>query len=92
MPEKARAHILVSGRVQHVWFRETAKKKAEEFLVSGWAGNLEDGRVEAFFEGDKDNVEQLIQWAKRGPFFAKVKNLELIWEEYKGEFQDFKIR
>jgi len=86
-----RAHIFVSGRVQGVFFRDSTKRKAKKLGIKGWVKNLPDGRVEAVFEGKKDKVEQIINWAKRGPIFAKVSNLDLEWQEYKGEFSDFEI-
>jgi acylphosphatase len=90
--EKARAHILVSGKVQGVFFRENTRKQAEKLGVSGWVKNLQDGRVEAVFEGNKDNVEKLVKWAKKGPIWANVKDLDVDWENYKGEFNTFEIR
>jgi len=92
MPEKIRTHIFVSGRVQGVWFREGTKKEAQKLGVFGWVSNLEDGRVEAIFEGEKDCVEKMIKWAKRGPIWAKVNGAEVIWEEYKNEFTSFEKR
>jgi acylphosphatase len=86
-----RAHIFVSGRVQGVFFRDSTKRRAKKLGIKGWVKNLPDGRVEAVFEGKKDRVEQIINWAKRGPIFAKVNNLDLEWQEYKGEFSDFEI-
>ena len=103
--EKIRSHIFVSGRVQGVFFRSETCNKAREFGLTGWVKNLEDpyvafgdrdggrrpshGRVEAVFEGDKDKVEKIIEWAKKGPILAKVKKVEIIFEEYKGEFKSF---
>lgn len=92
MITKVRAHIFVSGRVQGVLFRESARRKAKSLNLTGWVRNLQDGRVEAIFEGEKDNVEKMIDWAKEGPILARVENLELEWQEYKGEFNDFKIK
>jgi len=60
--------------------------------VTGWVRNLPDGRVEAVFEGDKAKVEEMINWAKKGPPGAIVNHLDLTWEEYKGEFNNFEIR
>lgn len=90
--KKVRAHIFVSGRVQGVFFRSHTRQKAEEFGVSGWVKNLPDGRVEAVFEGEKEKVEQMIEWAKRGPSVARVNNVDVEWQEYKGEFENFEIR
>jgi acylphosphatase len=89
---KIRARLLVAGRVQGVRYRESCRKKAQEFGVSGWVSNLADGRVEALFEGEKQGVERMVEWAKRGPFWAKVSSFELNEEEYRGEFEGFEIR
>ncbi len=92
MAEKVRVNIFVSGKVQGVYFREKTREKAEEFGVSGWVRNLSDGRVEAVFEGEKDKVEEMVKWARKGPFWAKVNGLEVSREEYKGEFSNFEIK
>jgi acylphosphatase len=89
---KARAHIFVSGFVQGVFFRSNTQERARQLGLKGWVRNLEDGRVEAVFEGEKEKVLKMIEWAERGPEFAKVENIEVNWEEYKGEFDDFEIR
>jgi len=91
MQEKARAHIFVSGKVQGVWYRESTKKNAEKVGIFGWVKNLSDGRVEAVFEGEREAVEKLVSWAKKGPFWAKVRDFEVFWEDYKGEFGSFDI-
>ncbi len=92
MADKVRAHIFVSGRVQRVLFRDGARRKARRLGVAGWVRNLQDGRVEAVFEGEKNKVEEMVNWAKKGPILAKVKELEEEWQEYRGEFNDFEIR
>ena len=89
---KARAHIIVSGRVQGVFFRFTMQEVASGFDVTGWAKNLPDGKVEAALEGNKENVEKVVEWARHGPSGAVVKNVEVNWEEYTGEFKDFSIQ
>jgi len=89
MSEKVRAHIFASGKVQGVFFRENTVKKAQQLGITGWVKNLADGRLEAVFEGEKDKVEKIVNWAKKGPFLAKVYNLEVEWQEYKGEFNNF---
>jgi acylphosphatase len=89
---KVRAHVFVSGRVQGVFYREAARNMAQRLDVKGWVRNLPDGRVEAIFEGEENKVEEIIKWAKKGPIIAKVKNVEVLWEEYEEEFYDFKIR
>ena len=90
--EYARAHIFVRGFVQGVGFRWSMQREARRLGVKGWVRNLPDGRVEAVIEGPKDKVEQLIAWARRGPRSAWVEGVDVYWEEYRGEFDDFHIR
>ncbi|BAW31800.1 acylphosphatase [Methanothermobacter sp. MT-2] len=88
---KVRAHVFITGRVQGVFFRYATQDVAERHNVNGWVRNLPDGRVEAVFEGEKENVEKVIEFCKIGPRGAKVTNIEINWEKYKGEFKNFKI-
>jgi acylphosphatase len=88
---KARAHAYVAGRVQGVFFRNSVADLADSLNVAGWVRNLSDGRVETLLEGDKDNVGKIIEFCKRGPPGAHVSELEIKWEEWQGEFTDFKI-
>lgn len=92
MPEKLRAHIFVSGLVQGVFFRSYTAKKAKELGLTGWVRNLQDGRVEAIFEGEKENIQKMIEWAKKGPSSAEVDGVEFNCQEYKDEFKDFEIK
>ncbi len=89
---KVRAHIFVSGRVQDVGFRLETRWKAKKLGLYGFVKNLSDGRVEVVLEGEKEKVEKLIEWVKRGPFFARVDNIEIKEGEYQGEFDKFEIR
>jgi acylphosphatase len=89
MPERVRAHIFVSGKVQGVFFRQGTDKKAKELGIFGWVKNLPDGRVEIALEGDRDKLEKMVKWARRGPYFAKVKNFVIDWENYASEFKTF---
>lgn len=86
-----RVHIFVSGRVQGVFFRDNTKRKAEELGIFGWVKNLPDDKVEAIFEGERGKVEEIIEWTKKGPSMAQVAGVEVEWQEYKGEFNDFCI-
>jgi acylphosphatase len=88
---KGRAHIFVSGWVQGVFFRDQTQKWATSLHITGWVRNLKDGRVEAIAEGEKESIEDLIGQLKQGPSLARVENVEVSWEDYKGEFKDFKI-
>jgi acylphosphatase len=67
-----RYRVLISGRVQGVFFRDTCRRLAMENGVTGWVRNLPDGRVEAIFEGSADDVGRLVEWARRGPRLAVV--------------------
>ena len=88
---KSRAHVIVSGRVQGVFFRSTTRDEAESRNVSGWVRNLLDGRVEAVFEGDKESVDQLVEFCRKGPPNAIVRSIEVKWEEYQAEFSGFRV-
>lgn len=89
---RIRAHVFVSGRVQGVFFRSRTRYEAKRRNVTGWVRNLSDGRVEAVFEGEKDDVEMLIRFCNGGPPGARVTKVETLREKYAGEFADFRIR
>ena len=88
---KVRAHVLISGRVQGVFFRSETKLLARRLDVTGWIRNLGDDRVEAVFEGNEINVTQLVDFCKKGPSGARVANARVEWEAYTGEFGSFEI-
>lgn len=88
---KVRAHVIVSGRVQGVYFRGNTRNEAQKYGVAGWVQNLPDGRVEAVFDGEEEDVGRVIEFVKKGPSHAKVTDLDIKWEEYNGEFNDFRI-
>ncbi|HDQ06864.1 MAG TPA: acylphosphatase [Candidatus Bathyarchaeota archaeon] len=89
---KVRAHIFVSGRVQGVFFRVETRDEATKRNVTGWVRNTSDGRVEAIFEGNREDVEKMIEFCKHGPPGARVTKIDVHWKEYTGEFNEFKIR
>ena len=86
-----RAHILVEGRVQGVFYRSFTQKQAVKLQLNGWVKNLSDGRVEAVFEGPKDLVEEAIKACRRGPSSAIITNIDIIWETPSGH-PGFEIR
>lgn len=86
-----RAHVYVSGRVQGVFFRDSARKEAELRGVAGWARNLPDGRVEAVFEGPEEAVEAMVRWCGEGTPWAKVEDVEATREDPEG-LEGFRIR
>jgi acylphosphatase len=75
---------VVSGRVQGVFFRDTARRRAEAAGVSGWIRNRPDGAVEAVFEGDPERVEEMVAFSRHGPSRAEVAKVEVIDEEPEG--------
>ena len=89
---KLRIHAIVSGRVQGVLFRHETRRTAKSLGIKGWVKNLPDGRVEVVAEGEKDKINNLIEFLKKGPPAARVDNVDVKTEEYKGEFEDFNVR
>ena len=89
---KRRAHIWISGLVQGVWYRASAKDVARRLGLRGWVRNLPDGRVEIVAEGDEEALKALIDWCWEGPPLARVENVEVVWEPYLGEFSDFTVK
>ena len=80
-----RRRVLVSGRVQGVWFRESCKEQAQAAGVSGSVRNRRDGQVEAVFEGDADAVLAMVTWCRIGPSRAVVTGVDVTDEEPTGE-------
>ena len=88
---EARAHVYVSGRVQGVFFRAETADLARILGLGGWVRNLPDGRVEALFEGEKEDVEKAVDFCRRGPRGAYVSDLNIEWEEWKGDLHTFRV-
>lgn len=89
--KKTRAHVFVIGRVQGVYFRQNTKQVATRHRVTGWVRNLPDGRVEAIFEGDDTDVNEVIEWCHIGPPKAKVEDVDVKFQKYTGEFAEFDV-
>ncbi len=87
---KVSAYVKISGKVQGVFFRATAKKIAEKNQLTGWVKNLSDGKVEAIVSGDKDGVEKFIAWCKDGPEKAEIESVDIIYIEEK-IFKEFSV-
>ena len=88
----ANIHIIISGRVQGVWFRASTKQMAKQLGLTGWVRNTPDGCVEAVFEGEENIINKMIEWCHKGPPLSKVKNVEVKNQEPTNEFIDFSIR
>jgi acylphosphatase len=86
-----RMHVFVSGRVQGVFFRARTRETAQSLKLTGWVRNLYDGRVEAVFEGKDEDIEAMMEWCKKGPPYAIVKQVDASEEQSTGEFRDFQI-
>ena len=94
MTARAKASILISGRVQGVAFRAYTEREAQRLGLHGWVRNLGDGRVEISAAGPRDVVEELITWCHGGSPFAAVKDVEVRWIDGFGDKTDggFEIR
>ena len=86
-----RVRVLVSGRVQGVFFRQRTIRLARSLDCAGWVMNRQDGRLEAVFEGSEAAVEQLVAWCHEGPERAVVDGVEVVDEEPEG-LQGFEVR
>ena len=87
----SRVHVFVSGRVQGVAFRYFVERRAAEIPVTGWVRNVRDGRVEIVAEGEKIDLESFLRFLRQGPRMANVDDLDIVWEDYRGEYADFRI-
>jgi acylphosphatase len=77
--------VIVRGRVQGVFFRTEACDRAASLGLGGWVRNNPDGSVEAVFEGERERVESMVDWCRRGPALAQVENVDVAWEEPQGD-------
>lgn len=87
----ARARVLVSGKVQGVFYRDTTKKEADRRGVRGWVRNLRDGRVEAAFEGEAEKVDEMVAWCRVGSPLSRPTFVERI-DEPEERIAGFEIR
>jgi acylphosphatase len=85
LTEVKRAHVRISGAVQGVGFRYEARDRARSLGLAGFVTNLPDGTVEGAFEGPSERVESMLEWCRSGPGGAEVADLEVDWEEPRGE-------
>jgi len=87
-----RVIISVFGRVQGVFYRDTAFRKAKSLNLTGFVQNDFDGSVKILAEGEKEQLGKLIEWAKSGPPIARVDKIEVKWDKAKEEFENFEIK
>lgn len=86
-----RVRLIIHGRVQGVWFRDSTRRRALELGVSGWTRNRRDGTVEVVAEGPEERVRELALWAHHGPPAARVTEVVESAEPWQGEFDSFSI-
>ena len=90
--DQSRVCLRIEGRVQGVFFRYSTVEEAVRLGLRGLVRNCPDGSVEVVAEGLKQNIEDLIRWCHHGPPGAHVHNVRIQWEDYKEEFENFRIR
>jgi acylphosphatase len=86
------ARVVIHGWVQGVYFRAFTRDEAALLGLTGWVRNRRDGTVEAYFEGEKNQVEKMVQWCHRGSPRSRVEKVDLTYGEYTGQFEDFQVR
>ena len=86
-----RTHLIIEGRVQGVWFRDSTRNEAIRLNCTGWVKNRFDGSVELVAEGSREEVKKLIEWCHHGPPGARVTMVHEIKEDYAGIFDSFRI-
>lgn len=90
-PDVIRKRVIIAGRVQDVFFRDSCQQAAQQHEVAGWVANRGDGSVEAVFEGNEDAVREMIEWVRRGPSRADVTDVDVTDEQPEG-LGDFSVR
>jgi acylphosphatase len=86
-----RIHLIVSGRVQGVFFRAETQSQALHLHLKGCVRNMSDGRVEIVIEGNEDDVKRMIAWCHKGPHLANVRGVDYHEEPFQDAFDDFQI-
>jgi acylphosphatase len=89
--DNIRVRLIIQGRVQGVWFRDSTRREAMNLGVTGWVKNRRDGGVEVVAEGPEEKVKQLVGWCHDGPSYARVTDVHQTKEEWQGEFDSFDI-
>jgi len=85
----SRVNVIISGRVQGVWFRASTKEKADQLGLTGWVRNTDNGCVEAVFEGEEQFVNQMIEWCHHGPPHSEVNDVKIKNQDTKNAFSTF---
>ena len=89
--DNVRVRVRIEGRVQGVFFRSSAEARANRLGVTGWVRNCPDDSVELVAEGEKKKIDDLVAWCRHGPRGAAVRDVQVEWEKFSGEFSAFRI-
>lgn len=90
--EQRRVHVIVAGKVQGVYYRASTQEQAQTLGLTGWVRNLPDGDVEFEAQGTQEQLDKLIEWARRGPARAQVTKLLCTHREPQPGETDFVVR
>ncbi|MEE8575539.1 MAG: acylphosphatase [Thermodesulfobacteriota bacterium] len=90
--KQIRAHVVITGLVQGVFFRASTQDMAKELALTGYVRNCPDGTVEAVFEGPEEKINEAADWCHSGPAGARVEKADIEFSEFKNEFNDFVVR
>ena len=86
------AHLIISGKVQGVFYRASCQDMAVKYGLNGWVKNLPSGEVEILVQGDKEQIEKLIEWCKKGPPNADVTDVKIKWQEINEKINGFSVK
>ena len=86
------AHLIISGYVQGVFYRASCQEVAQSYSLAGWVKNMPTGQVEVTAQGEKEKIEKLIDWCKKGSPSARVSNVTIEWQEIKEAVSGFIIK
>jgi len=89
--DKKGVRLIIHGKVQGVFFRASTKDKARELNLTGFVRNRGDGTVEVVAEGDRDQLQKLVDWCLKGPDLSQVNDVQLDWQPYTAQFEEFTI-
>ncbi len=88
----SQVHLLISGFVQGVGYREFVRSNANKMRLTGWVRNLPDRRVEVVAQGEEKTLQELIKVCSRGPFLSEIKSVSVDWEGSDENFSNFEMR
>lgn len=88
-PDRKTLHLVIHGRVQGVYFRDSMRREAQNLRVSGWVRNRSDGTVEAAVQGEPADVDAIVRWAHHGPQRAQVERIEI--GPHEGSYGNFEV-